>query len=307
VMRLDGPWDDLIRALPKLGPVMALTRNESCVHEKTGAYDHVDLGAATGVVLNGAIDLRIFLKHWRHGYAVTELSRGRKLDSLQFFDADGTAIHKIYRTDATDYSAWLRLTAQFTAAVQTPLLEPRTVANPLPHLLTDAAVDVQALRDGWRTMRDGPHEFLDLLRRQRVTRLQAARLAGDEFARPVNNDAVRSTLESARDSGMPLMVFVASRGVVQIHAGTVHKVVQTGDWLNVLDADFSLHLRTDHIAESWVVDKPAQDGPVRSLDLYDADGMQIMQVFGLRKPNTPQQPQWHALMDGLETREHVSA
>ncbi|HET7267845.1 MAG TPA: ChuX/HutX family heme-like substrate-binding protein, partial [Oleiagrimonas sp.] len=47
VMRLDGPWDDLIRALPKLGPVMALTRNESCVHEKTGAYDHVDLGAAT--------------------------------------------------------------------------------------------------------------------------------------------------------------------------------------------------------------------------------------------------------------------
>lgn len=307
VMRLDGPWDDLIRELPKLGPVMVLTRNEGCVHEKVGAFGNIEMGPATGVVLNDAIDLRLFLRHWRHGYAVTEISRGRKLDSLQFFDADGTAIHKIYRTDATDYSAWLRLTAHFNAAVQTPLLEPRTVADPLPHLLTDDAVDVESLRAGWRAMRDGPHEFHELLRTHRVTRVQAARLAGREFARRVDSQAIRVTLEQAQASGLPVMVFTASPGVVQIHHGRVHRVRQTGDWLNVLDEGFNLHLRTDLIAESWIVAKPCQAGPVRSLDVYDADGVQLLQVFALRTPNTPQQPAWHALLDSLLARDNARA
>lgn len=307
VIRLDGPWDDLIRELPKLGPIMALTRNESCVHEKKGAYDHVDLGPAMGVVLNGAIDLRIFLKHWRHGYAVTEISRGRKLDSLQFFDGSGTAIHKIYRTEATDHSAWLRLIAQFTAGVQTPLLEAHTVADPLPHLLADDAVDIESLRAGWRAMTDGPHQFYGLLRRHKVTRLQAARLAGREFTRPVDNGSVRVILERASDSGLPIMVFTGSTGVVQIHGGPVQNIKPMGEWLNVLDDDFNLHLRMDHVAESWVVDKPTADGPVRSLELYDAEGMQIVQVFGLRKPGRPQQPAWHRLADELPTLEGTHA
>lgn len=306
VMRLDGPWDELIRELPKLGPVMVLTRNEGCVHEKVGKFGNIDLGPATGVVLNDAIDLRIYLKHWRHGYAVTDMARGCKRDSLQFFDADGTAIHKIHRTGATDFSAWLRLTSRFAAGVQTPLFEPRTVADPLPHLLTDAAVDVPSLRAGWRAMRDGPHEFHDLLYRHRVTRVQAARLVGRDLARRVDNAAVRRVLEQARDSGLSIMALTASPGVVQIHNGPVHRIKQTGDWLNVLDDGFNLHLRTDLVAESWVVEKPCQDGPVRSLEAYDADGTPLLQLFGMRQPNTPQQPAWHALLERLPTRERVA-
>lgn len=306
VTRLDGPWDDLIRELPCLGPVMALTRNESCVHEKKGAYGNVDLGKFMGVVLNEAIDLRIFLKHWRHGYAVTETSRGRTLDSLQFFDGDGTAIHKIYRTEASDHAAWLRLVAKFTAGVQTPLLEARTVADPLPHLLEDSAVDVEALRDGWRAMRD-PHDFYGLLRKRRVTRLQALHVVGREFARRVDDRSIRIVLDSACDSGLPIMVFTGSPGVVQIHGGPVHNIKAMGDWLNVLDDDFNLHLRTDHIAESWVVDKPSPDGPVTSLELYDGYGAQIVQVFGLRKPGRPQLEDWHRLAQSLPDPEAAHA
>jgi putative hemin transport protein len=67
----------------------------------------------------------------------------------------------------------------------------------------------------------------------------------------------------------------------------------------VLDEDFNLHLREDHVAESWVVKKPTPDGAVTSLELYDAHGGQIAQVFGERKPGVPERDDWRALADGL--------
>jgi putative hemin transport protein len=45
----------------KLGKVMALTRNEACVHEKKGVYHHSSVNGQTGLVLAGDIDLRIFI------------------------------------------------------------------------------------------------------------------------------------------------------------------------------------------------------------------------------------------------------
>ncbi len=299
VTRLDGPWADLFRALPGVGRVMVLTRNESCVHEKKGWFEHVDLGEAMGAVVGGAIDLRVFLNHFRHGYAVREESRGRQLESLQFFDGDGTAVHKIYRQPETDGEAWQRLISRFNAGVQTPLLEPRTVANPLPRLLEDSAIDAEALREGWRAMGYGPHEFYGLLRRHRVTRLQALHVAGEEFARRVDNDAVGHVLDDVARSGLPIMVFTGSPGLVQIHSGPVRHVKRMGPWLNVLDEDFNLHLRSDHVAESWVVKKPTKDGPVTSLEMYDADGGQIVQCFGQRLPGRPEIAAWTNLVDGL--------
>lgn len=298
VVRLDGPWPELIRTLPSLGKVMVLTRNDSCVHEKKGCFANIEIGGAMGAVLDEAIDLRLFLNHWKHGFAVREESRGRTLQSLQFFDGDGWAVHKIYLTDDSDSDAWQRLVGHHHAAVQSPLLELRTVAEPLPHLLRDEAVDVEALRAGWRALRD-PHDFFALLRRQQVTRVQALHLVGEEFARQVSNAAIRTILHAAAESGLPIMVFVGSPGVVQIHTGPVHSIKSVGPWLNVLDADFNLHLREDHIVESWVVRKPTPEGPVTSLELYDAQGSQIVQLFGKRKPGVPELAAWRALVESL--------
>jgi putative hemin transport protein len=188
--------------------------------------------------------------------------------------------------------------------VQSPLLELRTVAEPLPHLLRDEAVDAAALREGWRALRD-PHDFFALLRKHQVTRTQALRLAGAEFARRVADASMGRVLDAAAASGLPIMVFVGSPGVVQIHTGPVRTVKRMGPWLNVLDEDFNLHLREDHVAESWVVKKPTPEGPVTSLELYDARGGQIAQVFGKRKPGIPELAEWRALADGLEGVAHA--
>src|SRR3546814_5714366 len=49
-----------------------------------------------GLVLNRDIDLRIFFKSWHFGFAVTEQAHGQARHSLQIFDRDGLAVHKIY-------------------------------------------------------------------------------------------------------------------------------------------------------------------------------------------------------------------
>ena len=300
VTRLDGPFADLIYALPTLGRVMVLTRNDSCVHEKKGCFSKIELGAVMGVVLDENIDLRIFLNHWKHGFAVIEESRGRQLQSLQFFDGDGGAVHKVYLSPDSDMEAWRHLVERFIAKTPSPLLELQPVVAPLPQVLNDDAVDVESLRTGWRSMRD-PHDFFALLKKQQVTRTQALRLVGDEFARPVDATAVRTALESAAASGLQIMVFVGSPGVVQIHTGPVHNIKIMGPWLNVLDEGFNLHLREDHISESWVVQKPSPEGTVTSLEIYDANGGQIVQLFGKRKPGVPELAEWRALVATLET------
>lgn len=302
VTRLDGPWSALIEALPALGHVMVLTRNDSCVHEKKGTFANIEIGGVMGVVLDENIDLRLFLRHWAFGFALREESRGRWLQSLQFFDADGRAVHKVYLTEQSHHDAWSGLVGRFAAAVQSPLLEIRAVEDPLPAKLTDQAVDVAGLRERWRRLRD-PHDFFAMLKKHQVTRTQALRLAGREFARPVHNDAVRTLLESAAASALPIMVFVGSPGVVQIHTGPVRQIKVMGPWLNVLDEDFNLHLREDHIAESWVVRKPTPDGHVTSLELYDARSGQIVQLFGKRKPGIPELQAWRVLADSLPDQE----
>ncbi|WNL44147.1 ChuX/HutX family heme-like substrate-binding protein [Dyella sp. BiH032] len=298
VTRLQGPWAELIHALPVLGRVMVLTRNESCVHEKKGSFRNIEIGGAMGVVLDEAIDLRLFLRHWVFGFAVREESRGRWLRSLQFFDGDGRAVHKVYLTEHSRADEWAGLIGRFAAPVQSPLLELADVEDPLPRRRGDEAVDVASLREHWRRLRD-PHDFFAMLKKHEVTRTQALRLAGDEFARRVGDGAMRTVLERAATTGLPIMVFVGSPGVVQIHTGPVHDIKTVGPWLNVLDEDFNLHLREDHIAESWVVRKPSPEGQVTSLELYDAHGGQIAQCFGKRKPGTPELADWRALAESL--------
>jgi putative hemin transport protein len=302
VVRLAAPWAGLIEGLPALGKVMALTRNAHCVHEKTGVYDHIEIGGAMGIVLAGDIDLRLFLRHWRFGFAVSEISRGRLLESLQFFDGDGRAVHKIHMTDHSDRKAWRELVLRHTDVGPSSSLQMQAVEEPLPWRQPDDKVDVDALRGGWRALGD-PHDFFALLRKHRVTRTQALRLVGAPFARPVSPAAIGALLDMAVAREVPLMVFVGSPGVVQIHTGPVRTVKTVGPWLNVLDEGFNLHLRADRVAEAWVVRKPVPEGEVTSLELYDDAGLQILQVFGKRKPGIPEREDWRELLAALDTVE----
>jgi putative hemin transport protein len=294
VLRLRGPWPALIESLEPVGEVMALTRNESCVHEKTGVYRDASHSGHVGLVLGGAIDLRVFYGHWAHGYAVDETMASGPQRSLQFFDASGTAVHKIFQRGRTDSTAWDALVARYADEAQIAgiAIEPSPAREPER---LDSRVDLEDFRGAWAAMTD-THEFFGLLRRHGVTRTQALRLAHPQFAQPAAPALVKRVLNDAARNGVPLMVFVGNRGMIQIHSGPVQRVTVMGPWLNVLDPGFSLHLRADHVDRAWIVRKPTCDGIVTSLELFDAEGETIAMVFGERKPGRSELTEWRQLV-----------
>ena len=69
------------------------------MHEKTGIYEKLSGGEAMGLALGEAIDLRLFFSRWHAGFAVDEAAANPGVPSslsLQFFDAHGLAVHKIF-------------------------------------------------------------------------------------------------------------------------------------------------------------------------------------------------------------------
>ena len=69
---LKPDWLGLLQSLQACGPLMALTRNESVVHEKTGVYQKVSASGPVGLALGEQIDLRLFFNQWHAGFAVAE-------------------------------------------------------------------------------------------------------------------------------------------------------------------------------------------------------------------------------------------
>ncbi len=299
VTRLDGPWDKLIQGLPGLGTVMALTRNESAVHEKVGRFDKISFFQNMGVVLNEDIDLRIFLDHWHSGYAAVEETRSGVRKSLQFYDENGTAVHKVYLLDDSDVAAFEALVEKFTHANQSAAQRVLPKTKP-PDDRPDAEIDRVVLRDRWHALQD-VHDFHDMLKDLGVGRLQAFRLVGGDVTYPVAKGSFRTALENAVAAEMPIMIFAGNPGVIQIHTGQVHNLKEIGPWYNVLDPGFSLHLRQDRIASAWVIKKPTRDGVVTSLEIFDSDKQQIAWMFGKRKPGEAERGDWRELVDALES------
>ena len=294
--RLRPQWAEMVKSLEWLGEVLALTRNASCVHEKEGVYRKVSEKGDVGLVLGGDIDLRIFYQRWHEGFAVQETSdRGEQL-SLQFFDARGDAVHKVFLRPASDVDAYHALVTRFAYPDQKAGWASSGGASVTQALRQD--IDVVAFRAAWRALRD-THDFTTMLDRFGLQRLEAFVLADRDQARSVATDSVKTLLEEASRQEVPIMVFVGNQGVIQIHTGLVSRIMVMGPWLNVLDKGFNLHLRMDHVAHAWVVHKPTDDGVVTSLELFDREGEVIAMFFGARKPGKPELPAWRALVDSL--------
>lgn len=292
--RLTGPWSEVLTAVESLGEVMALTRNEGVVHEKVGRYANMEFGAHGGIVLNHDIDLRLFLAHWHFGFAATEDTRSGERRSLQFFNRDGTAVHKIYLREESDHAAYDALVARFCHDDQESLIE--TSPLPVPAApVPDDAIDRDGFLAAWASLKD-THDFFPLLKKHKAGRLQALRMAEGRFAERAPIDAATRVLESAAQSGVPIMVFAGSRGCIQIHTGPVSRIEPRGPWINVLDPGFNLHMRADLVAEAWVVRKPTVDGDVTSVEIYNAACELMVQFFGERKPGKAELESWRVLV-----------
>ena len=294
--RIPAQPDRLMPAVCTLGEVMALTRNDSAVHERTGTYDDWHAGDHAAMILGPEIDLRIFPKHWVHAFALRNEKGKGPARSLQVFDATGEAVHKVFSRDATDLDVWDRAVAGLAPGDMGDTLE---LAAPVPaEGAKERPEKAEELREAWAKMTD-THQFLTLVSRLKMNRLGAYRIAGAPFVERLTPAALNDALVACAAGAVPVMIFVGNRGCIQIHSGGFATLKEMGPWQNILDPRFNLHLRLDHVAWVWLVEKPTRRGPALSIEAFDADGALILQMFGYRKEGQEDTERFARVCEGL--------
>ncbi|MBY3240333.1 hemin-degrading factor [Rhizobium laguerreae] len=303
VTRIDGSALRLLEHVAGLGEVMALSRNESAVHEKIGVFENIKSGAQAAIVLGENIDLRIFPSRWEHGFAVSKKDGDQERLSLQYFDKAGNAVHKVHLRPSSNVEAYHAIVAELKLEDQSQEFVEAETSNAVDET---ADVNRDELRDNWSKLTD-THEFFGMLKRLKIGRQAAVRTVGDDYAWKLDNSATADMMHASVKSGLPIMCFVANNGIVQIHSGPIFNVQPMGPWINIMDPTFHLHLRQDHIAETWAVRKPTTDGHVTSLEAYNAEGEMIIQFFGKRKEGSDERAEWREIVENLPRAASVAA
>lgn len=294
--RVDAHPDNIMAAAQSLGEVMALTRNDSCVNEKVGVYDNYHSGAHASMILTENIDLRLFPSHWKHAFLVEKETKETVRRSIQVFDAAGDAVHKIFLRGDDALPKWAALQNDIALDDQSDAI---VVGERAPTEIAKSNSDkLDVLRKEWASMTD-THQFMRLTSKLKMNRLGAYRIAGAPFVRPLAIDAVDQVLKDVAASEIEVMVFTGNKGCIQIHSGPIGTLKPMGPWQNVLDQGFNLHLRLDHIAEVWAVEKPTQRGPAVSVEAFDREGGLILQIFGVGKEGRDSRPMWNELVRAL--------
>ena len=313
----ENSFREIMRRALDLGNVLATTRNENGVIERTGIAtklkpkDETETSAAgkdaekdaerterlrniAGGYLGGEIDLRFHFLKWKYAFAVVQPGRdGATNRSLQFFDASGTSVHKIYLKSEAGIAVFDKLVADFRNPKQTADLmivkaTPKTAEKP------DAQIDLKEFQLAWKEMTD-VHQFSRITTEFGLSREQAFRLAPAGMAERITPAAVRNLLDESAKQQISIMAFLGNDGVTQIFSGKITKTAASGDWYNVLDPEFNLHLRETNLKSGWVIKR----GDVTSVEFFDNNGDLVVSFFGVRERAKPQPQSWIDLTKNL--------
>lgn len=287
VSLLKDDMEHILQGLEGLGWVQAITYNANCQNQREGIYRNFSREGHVTLFLGEDIDLRIFPNRWSVALAVDTPGH----ESIQFFDKNGVAVHKVMLTQGSNRESFLALIGACKAAQQVAPRFERAVPKGRPER-RDAEIDVSEFRRSWDNMAD-THEFFGLLKQYGLSRLQALRLAAGRRAVQVTLESFRRTIAHCSVENVPLMVFTANEGCVQINTGELKRIDRHGQWLTLQgSASGQIRLNEDAVNSVWHVVKPTVDGEVNSLELYDTAGDMIVQFFGERKPGVAELESW---------------
>ena len=295
---------DIAAYLPQLGRVKALTRSRLAVLEQTGDYPELSGGPHTGLLLDpGGLDLRLLYTHWHWACLIRDPQPSSSAEqppwrwSLQIFNQHGCAVHKCFAVENPLPRSWGTLAAlgtRDTPAFTQSMPRPQ---RPLPEIPT--------LASEWGEMRD-VHQFFTLLQRHHLERLEANQLMKGRFTRALPAHSLETVLQQASQRTLPLMLFVASPGCVQIRTGRLPAPQRARGWLNLFGEQFTLHLDDTAIDQVWQVSKPNRDGGVTSIEAFDAKGSLVLQLYAERQEGHAERREWRQLLDELGSQEAVA-
>ena len=304
---------EIMRRALDLGKVLALTRNDNGVLERTGVASRLKqqeevagldadkekerearLRNIAGGYLGGEIDLRFTFKNWKYAFAVVQPGKdGAVSRSLQFFDQSGNAAHKVYVKSDAGVAVFDKIMADFRNPVQSADL--KVAAAPVkPVAKPDSAVDVKEFQLAWNEIND-VHQFNRLLTEFGVTREQGLRLGPVDKVQRIDPKAVRQLLEQAAKQQVEIMAFLGNSSTIQIFSGKINKVQEAGGYFNVLDPEFNLHLRDSALVSGYIVKRAG----VVNVEFYDKDGREVVSFFGVRSREKPVPQAWIDLTAAL--------
>jgi putative hemin transport protein len=290
----------ILDRLREVGPVLSVVRNDHAVLEKVAPVEKLTSMGNFALAVNvGGFDVRMFTDRWKHVLAHDAEAHGKRLRSIQFFDAYGLALQKIFLQDEHRLAAWEAIVRDFRLP-QPPVFK----SGFSRHYPPDEAFDPGKTGDfqqEWLELQD-IHHFNGILESYGISRRKAFSLAPRGYAHELAPDMVEKTYAAASRTDVPIMSFVGNRGIVQIQTGKVYHPKRAQGWFNVFDhseTGFTLHLREQAIAETWMVCRPTRDSIVTCLEALDARGDIILTLFGQRREGERERIGWRHILTAV--------
>lgn len=294
-----------IADLEKLGKVKCITRNTDAISIQQGVlenqylygYKEINISAEAGLVLNPReLDLRIFFRHWNHVFYIEQVRHNEIQKSFQVFSKNGIAIFKIYITEDSNTHALNAILKKYISINQSPVTFDSERKEPFlkNKAMVSPAVEIDL---AWREMKE-VHDFYLLMRKYQLNRQEIFRVVGDDLAYQVSNTSLADILTLAKEEQEELTIFVSNIGCVQIFTGTVKRLFNQDNWLNIYNNDTRIHIN-NNISECWVVRKPGECGYVTSLEVFNPQGEQIIQIYGQRNEEEAERETWRKLIHKL--------
>ncbi len=287
----------VLQRLSAIQEVQLMVRNGCTVHEKNTRIQPLKTSPHVIMAIDvGGYDVRMFPKHWQHVMAYDFESRGKTMRSIQFFDAQGHALQKVYlRSD--DTAVWQAIIDDFKQPKKLPsfaaLAQPQTRAR-----VQLSAEDTHAFQQRWRAM-SNVHQFFGLMADYKLNRLDAFQHAPAGYAFKLGTEHIETVLRTAAAQDVPLIQFVGNDGIIQIQTGTVKNISRLQGWLNIFDAKhngFTLHLDDSAVYSTWLVLRPTQDGIVSCIDCLDREGNSVLTIFGQRVEGQAELEAWRNVL-----------
>lgn len=297
ISRLKPAFENIMQSMALLEEVLLITRGDAVVHEITGSYRDLHVKNGIGIAM-GQVDVRLFLRNWHYGFVLDEPYTQRR--SLQFFDAYGVAVHKVFATDETDLMAWNRLVQTYVDHHDAGDMDIWMMPSPLIHDAQLSDSEIERYRQDWDALQE-VHEFYELLKGYALdtNRIRAFELAGANRAYRLHTDSVEQLMTALSLNEVASKIIVGNSGCVQIFSGVIKQLVRYGKWFNVLDPHFNLHLDTDSISQVWLIKRPSRYGQITSIEAFDAQGETILTLFGVPDGITAEPDGWREVLNAL--------
>jgi putative hemin transport protein len=272
VKRLNHNPIAILNAISKVDEVMALTRNASVVIETSGKYPTFLLEDHWLIGNNDDFHIIFDTNIITHIFAVTDEFAGQTRNSIQFFDAAGRAIHKIYFDISAPQETYASITHAFLSPNQEKEINCFNYSK-----TTRVEISKQTALQKWESLKNY-HRFDNLEFYLGNALLDIVTHLDEERARKIPAEMLTQFLLGVGNKNISISYIVKNIGCTQLFRGPIRNVFAKDDWFNVKDPEFNLHILKTHLDAGYLVHVPLINNYRLALLFFNKQGELALEI-----------------------------